>query len=207
MSRPPITRARPWTPGSGHFAGQTFTTERQYRNALARAKGFRSWAAQQRAPRRVATLADIRRLRPTEGLARKQALEAVGLMRREGLSLTRAASRADTTPAAVLRHAAPALVRSPGGRYRPTPADRLFRPLRALTTEGVVDLDLPDSRVATLIGRHWAAIRRFLDTGNETVLQEFQGQRVGSFILETDPDVIEDLARRGELSFEDIYRS
>jgi hypothetical protein len=146
-------------------------------------------------------------LRPTEGLARKQALEAVGLMRREGFSLTRAASRADTTPAAVLRHAGAALVRSPGGRYQPTPDDRLFRPLRALTTEGEVELDLPNSRDASLVGRHWAAIGLLLEKSDERTLEGFRGCRVGGFVLETDPDVIEELARRGELRFEDIYRS
>ncbi len=46
MARPPITRAHPYTPQRGRFAGVTFTSERQYRNALARAKGFASWSAQ-----------------------------------------------------------------------------------------------------------------------------------------------------------------
>ena len=31
MARPPITKAHPYTPGSGAHAGETFTTERAYR--------------------------------------------------------------------------------------------------------------------------------------------------------------------------------
>lgn len=49
MSRRPITAANPYTPRSGPLAGHTFTSERQYRNALARLNGFSSWDAQRRA--------------------------------------------------------------------------------------------------------------------------------------------------------------
>lgn len=41
-----ITRSNPYTPTSGQFAGQTFYSERSYRDALARAKGFSSYARQ-----------------------------------------------------------------------------------------------------------------------------------------------------------------
>lgn len=207
MSRPSITRARPYTPATGLVAGATFTSERQYRNALARARGYASWAARQRAPRTMGSAAQVRRLRPSERLARRQALEALGLMRREGISLSRAAARAETTPAAVLRHAGPALVRSPGGRYRATASDRLYRPLTALTTEGQVGIDVTDSATASRIGSHWAAIDHYLASGHEDRLQPFRGRRIGRYVLETDPDVIDELARRGELSFEDLYQS
>ena len=42
MPRLPITRAHPYTPRSGAFTGRRFYSERQYRNALARRKGFSS---------------------------------------------------------------------------------------------------------------------------------------------------------------------
>lgn len=48
MPRPQITRVNPWTPTRGQFAGRTFHTEREYRNALAAAKGFRSWDQKRR---------------------------------------------------------------------------------------------------------------------------------------------------------------
>jgi hypothetical protein len=59
MARPPITRTNPYTPRSGRLAGQTFTSERQYRNALARLKGFSSWDAERRARRPHPALAVI----------------------------------------------------------------------------------------------------------------------------------------------------
>ena len=53
MPRPQITKAHPYTPKSGQFAGRTFETERSYRNALAQAKGFASWHEEQRAAKKV----------------------------------------------------------------------------------------------------------------------------------------------------------
>ena len=96
MSRPPITRSRPYTPASGRFAGETFTTERQYRNALARAKGFRSWDAQRAARgRHVRSVTDLARLRPSERVAHQQVGTALTFMHNEPtLSMTEAAHRA-----------------------------------------------------------------------------------------------------------------
>ncbi len=42
MARPPITRRNPYSPKSGAAAGLTFYSERQYRNHLARTKGYSS---------------------------------------------------------------------------------------------------------------------------------------------------------------------
>ena len=42
-----------FTPKKGIFAGQTFSSERQYRNALAQRKGYSSWSAWRRAPKPV----------------------------------------------------------------------------------------------------------------------------------------------------------
>ena len=206
MARPPITRARPYTPASGLVAGQTFSSERQYRNALARARGYPSWAARQRTPRTIATAAELERLRPSEELARLQAFEAIGYMRRQHLSLTQAADRAGTTPAAVLRHAGAALIRMPGGRYRVSERDSLLRVLPVLTTQGVVILEIRDSREASLVGQHWSLIGQVLNGRNPAVLRPFARRRIQGYRFETDPDRIEELGRRGELRFEDIYR-
>ena len=42
-----------FTPKKGVFAGQTFSSERQYRNALAQRKGYSSSSAWRRAPKPV----------------------------------------------------------------------------------------------------------------------------------------------------------
>ena len=77
MPRLPITRARPYTPQRGSLAGQTFHSERQYRNALARSHGFKSFATQQRSAKVVRSRAAYEKLRPSEREARDRALDAI----------------------------------------------------------------------------------------------------------------------------------
>jgi hypothetical protein len=187
------------------FAGQTFTSERQYRNALARAKGFRSWAEQQRSPRRVPHSEQLSGLRRSEREARRAALDALALMRREGLSLRAAAQQAGTTSAAVLRHAGPALEQAKG-RYRAKPGDRLLRVMAVLGPQGVMhEVELRRSRQASLVGEHWAAIQHYLRTGDDSRLIALDGKVVAGIPLETDPEMVDEWERRGELEIDDIY--
>ncbi len=211
MPRPSVTRANPYTPTRGVAAGVTFTSERQYRNFLARAKGYRSWAAQQEQARRIRSTEDLARLRPAEQAARGRALEALGLMRRDGLTLGKAAKAVNTTPAAVKRHAGAGLTREGQGRYVAKPVDRLYRPMRAPTPAGVVTLDVRDSRAASKVGDYWNAVRRYLATGDETALHQFRGRRGGVTVgkrfypFVTDPDHLDALFDTGDLDFDDIY--
>jgi hypothetical protein len=97
------------------------------------------------------------------------------------------------------------LHRDKSGRYTPKPGDSLYRPLRALTTAGELDLETRGFRTASLIGAHWNAVSRFVETGDASVLAPF-GKKVQGHELETRPEVIEERGHRGELSFEDLYR-
>jgi hypothetical protein len=194
-----------YTPKRGVFAGREFSSYRQYRNALALRRGFRSWAAQQRAPREVKNRAQLAALHPEEREARRAAFDALALMRRESVSLRVAAARAGTTQAAVLRHVGPALELE-RGRYHARPADRLLRVMSVLGPDGVVhEVEVRGSRAASLISAHWAAIGSYLQTGDEAALQALEGKRVAGISLETDPDAIEEWQRRGVLELEDIY--
>lgn len=96
MARPPITKARPYTPQSGAFKGRTFHTEREYRNELAKLKGFTSWHEQQRVTKMV-TPKSFGELRTSQKQARARALDALSKVR-HGETLTRAAKQAGTTP-------------------------------------------------------------------------------------------------------------
>jgi hypothetical protein len=209
MAGLPITRAQPYRPTRGQFAGITFTSRRQYRNALARKKGFASWSEQQRSGRSSGTPEAIARLRPEERRARGRALEAVQLMRREGFSLSRAATQAETTPNAVRRHAGRALEEDARGRYQAKPYDRMLREVWFLTWEGKVILPVRDSRSASKIARYMAAVDQYLRTGDDSRLQRFRGKgfwvqkRFQPFI--TDLDVLDRLAMAGEVSFEELY--
>ena len=123
MARLPITRARPYTPSAGRFAGRTFHTEREYRNALARAKGYRSWDAQrQSSAPRVRTARDLARLRPSSREAHQRVGTALTLMHNDPtLSATEAARRAHTTPEAMKRYGGEALIRTMPGAMRSPP--------------------------------------------------------------------------------------
>ncbi len=78
-------------------------------------------------------------------------------------------------------------------------------PLRVLTTTGVQFLSDLTDREATVVGRHWNALRRYLDFGDEAGLAEFEQIEVGGYELETDLDAIEWQAVRGDVRFESIY--
>ncbi len=129
--------------------------------------------------------------------------------RRAGLSLTAAARKADTTVRTVLRTLGDIVMRGPGGRYGVKASDRLFREMRFLTRDGVIEVGVTDSRVASTIARYWAAVDRFLTTGETSALKEFRGKSIRiqkvAYRFVTDPKTLKSLGRRGEISFEDLY--
>ena len=77
--------------------------------------------------------------------------------------------------------------------------------VRALTTRGVEMLPGLSDIDASTVGRHWNAVRRYLEYGYETDLSNFHGVSVAGRFLETDPDVIDWHALRGDVRFESIY--
>lgn len=210
MARPPITRAAPYTPTRGEVAGQTFTSERQYRNALARAKGFPSWRQQQRAPKAVRTEAAYAVLKPAERQAHGRALDALNLMRTRGLTTKQAAREARTTVEVVQKYAGSA-IRKEGRRNVAAPDDRLLRRMRLPTGSGVVTIDVTRGRTASTLGRYGSAIERFLKTGDTGRLREFRGKSVRAqkrgyrLFSDRDLDTLYQLAGAGELAFEDLY--
>ena len=209
MPRPPITKSRPYTPKKGAVAGQTFISERQYRNALARLKGFRSWHEQQRVRRAVQTAAGFERLRTTEQEAYQRALEALALMRRERMSQTRATKEVGTTPNTVRRYVGSAIRKEPTGRWVAKRSDRLFRRMRFPTPRGLISLDVTDSRTVSRIARYSAAVHQYRKTGKTDALREFRGKaiRVGKVAhpFLTNPRTLDRLAQAGEVAFEDLY--
>lgn len=209
MARPPITRKNPYTPKSGAAAGLVFLSERQYRNHLARAKGYASWSAQQQAARKVRTGQDVARLRPGEREARSRALDALSKMRSDGLSIQAAAKASGTTVNAVKRHAGPALERTGSGRIRAKESDRLVRSLHFPTETGMIGLDVKDSRSAKRIASYWNAVKRYTETGDDSALRKFRGKSVRvnkrAYAFITDTAKLDRLADAGELGFDDLY--
>jgi len=103
----------------------------------------------------------------------------------------------------------PAL-RKRNGRYVATKTDRLLRVLTTLGVKGKYEIATRDSRQASLIGSHWAAVQRYLQTGDDTALLKFKNKRVVDanrrrhrFL--TNLEELDRLASAGVLSFESIY--
>ncbi len=71
--------------------------------------------------------------------------------------------------------------------------------MRILTGGQIIEVDVRGSRQASLVGRHWAASKRYLDLGDKSHLAAVAGKRVAGYELECDPDVIEYLAGPSQL--------
>lgn len=175
------------------------------RNALARERGFSSYAQQRRFGSVVRGRADLAALPPGARDARQRALDALAVARRGGLSLADAARREGSSVDSLRWWLGDAVTRS-GRGWAPTTSDRLFRPMYVYSAGRAVPVDVRGSRVASVVGAYHAAVRRYLSTGDDSSLAKFAGKRVGGVELETDLDVIDELARRGEFDFESIYR-
>ncbi len=150
----------------------------------------------------------VRRAR-TDPAARERSLEALQQMRSEGLSLTRAAREARTTPATVRKYVGSAVRQTRGGRYVATPSDRLTRRVWFLTKAGKVEVAVRGSRPASRVARYMAAVDRYLQTGETDALAEFRGQSIRSgnrtYVFLTNTAALDRLAKAGEVSFERLY--
>jgi hypothetical protein len=160
--------------------------------------------SRQALPVHVRNRADYESLTHREQEARHRAFQVVSRMRRKGLSLSAAAHQVGTTPETVRRHASEALVQE-GRRWRVTPSDRSYQRMSVLSIDGLRDIDVRGSRVRSLAGRHWNAIGRFAATGDVSVLAPFVGRSTGGVLLATDPDLLEEYLRSGDLDIDDIY--
>jgi len=151
----------------------------------------------------------VRKPIPLDSTPRERALAALALTRREGISLRRAADLTWTDPRTVRRHAGSAF-RKAGGRWRPSPFDRLPRAMTAMTPAGPLALVIRDSRSASLLAEHANAVAAYVETGDEGPLRRLRRRSVrirGQPVeLVTDPARIDRLAAGAELHFE-LYRT
>jgi hypothetical protein len=134
----------------------------------------------------------------------------VSKMRSEGASLQQAAHAAEVSPRTVLRWTGTALQKRTNGRYAAKPSDGLLRVLMVPTPEGTREIAVRGSRQAAQLAEYWNAVHRYLQTGDATRLQEFQGKTVkdaeGKLIpLPTDRRELNRLGSAGVLSFESLY--
>jgi len=139
---------------------------------------------------------------------RERALHVLAVARYSGISLSEAAARVGVSPRVVLRYAGAGFEQR-GGQWRARPRDSISRRITLLTPEGPRAVATRDSRHASLIALHNNAVRRYIETGDTSLLEAFERyranvQRGPPLEFATDPRVIDRLAEGGELAY-DVY--
>lgn len=144
--------------------------------------------------------------------ARTRALAALGRMRREQISLSKACREEHIKPA-TFRHYVGSAVRQdrPGGPFHATKGDSLRRDLQIPTEQGLTVIPVYGSKNARFISDYLNAISEYLRTGNRTKLNAFRGKTVkvnGKNVkLITDPAMLLPLAEADVLHFDQLYAS
>ncbi len=178
------------------------------RQARARALGFAGYSELRRhggtAAARVNDRGALGALPVAARGTRDTALRVLADMRANRSTLQEAAAAQRTSPELVRFWIDDALLsRTP--RTRARAADRLYRPMRVLTADGPGEVEVRGSRAATTLGQYWNAVYHYLETGDTSRLDRFDGVRVAGATLTSDTGVIEHVANTGELAFESIY--
>jgi hypothetical protein len=131
------------------------------------------------------------------------------MMRTENVSFTKAAKQAGLNPRTALRLGRSGF-RKRHGQYQPKRSDGLLRPVVIPTPEGTRLIGVRDLRQAVLLADYWNAVQKYLETGDASALEEFQGKHVTDAVgrqiqLITDLDELNRLGNAGSLSFESLY--
>jgi hypothetical protein len=129
---------------------------------------------------------------------------------REGMTLSKAAKEFGLAPKSVITLGRSALRKQKNGRYVAKKTDQLLRVVNVLTPEGRKEIATRDSRQASLVGGHWAAVQKFLQTGDDSALLKFVKKRIVDARRKRDPLLtdlkeLERLGSAGVLRFESMY--
>lgn len=136
--------------------------------------------------------------------------QAVSKMRADDTSLKDASRGFRLDPRTVARLAKDALRKNGRRRYEAKPSDSLLRILVILRSDGLREIGIRDLREASLIGKYWAAVQKYLETGDASGLQKLRRKTVrdadGKRIqLIKDLAELDRLGSAGVMSFETIY--
>jgi hypothetical protein len=94
-----------------------------------------------------------------------------------------------------------------GSRYKAEGREsRYSANLNILSFDGYVPVLVHSFKKAQLASQHLNAVGRFLRTGDVELLKPFDGKRVGSVELLTDPDRLHELADAGLVKLDGLYR-
>jgi hypothetical protein len=131
-------------------------------------------------------------------------------MRGEKTSLQKTAHEHGISPRTVKRWAGSALRKRSNGKWVAKRSDSLLRVLTVPTPEGTREVGVHGSRQATQLAEYWNAVHRYLETGDDSRLEEFRGQFFKDadgvqIMLPTDGALLNRLGSAGVLSFESLY--
>jgi hypothetical protein len=146
----------------------------------------------------------------TQSASHLKARTVLGLMRRLGWSLNRAAKYERIKAQTVLRHVGKALYRSgPGKPWKATKSDRLPEKVMVLTEQGPMFVEVRSSVERTHLSRYYVALRKWraAEDGAQEELSKFKGLTVRGHKLITDSGTLIHLEEAGKLDFDAFYYS
>jgi hypothetical protein len=137
-------------------------------------------------------------------------LQALRLMRRDGISASAASRHEKMKLNTFRRSAGKYLHRSgPGKPWKARSQDELAVSMTVLTSLGPITVVVHNSRERKLLGQYNLALRMFRagEDGAAAALKAFEGKTVGGQALITDPDLLILLEEAGQLDFDTLYAS
>ena len=95
-------------------------------------------------------------------------------------------------------------------RHAAKPTDRRLRMLVIPTPKGVREVAIRGLQQASRLGKYWAAVQKYLQTGDDSALLRFKGKGFTDasgkrHLFPTDLKQLDRQASAGVLSFESIY--
>jgi len=141
-----------------------------------------------------------------------RAVHVIAKMRAEGVSLTQTSREFGLDPRVVRARAGSALRKTNSGRYVARTSDKLLRVLVIPSSQGLKEVAVRGSEIASKIAEYSSAVQKYLRTGDSSALKKFRrlklmdekGERIK---LLTDLAELQKLGSAGVLSFESLYRS
>jgi hypothetical protein len=129
---------------------------------------------------------------------------------RDGMSMRQASRELGVSARIVTRYGRSALKKTKSGHYIPKPTDSLLRVLVRPSAKGLAEVAVNRSAEATVLGKYWSAVEKFLVRGDASDLKRLRrktvvdvtGKRVR---LLFDLEELKRQASAGVLHFESIY--
>jgi hypothetical protein len=131
-------------------------------------------------------------------------------METDRVSLPQSSREFGLDPRKVVQLGGSALRKRKNGRYVVKTNNRFLRVLVLPTPDGLTEIAVRGSKQASLVGKYWAAVQKYLETGDASALQKIRrktitdadGRRIR---LIKDVAELDRLGSAGVLSFESLY--